>query len=115
MFKELGIADLSLSNRKTQLLHATFILESKITPDLTTKETQPEPRKSPEGLRRKEKKKETKSWKDRKTKKERSKRTTEKGREKGKGKVIAKGRRLRKLFEKIILLKLPRPKYPGES
>jgi hypothetical protein len=65
------VADLSLSNRKTQLLHATFILESKITPDLTTKETQPETRKSPEGLRRKEKKKETKSWKDRKTKKER--------------------------------------------
>ncbi len=73
---ELPIAGVSLSNPQTQLLHATFILEKNITPNLATKETQPETRKSREDL--KGRKKERKEKESEKTTEERNEREKEK-------------------------------------
>jgi hypothetical protein len=63
---ELPIAGVSLSNPQTQLLHATFILEKSITPNLATKETQPETRKSQRGLKGRKKERKGKRRKKRK-------------------------------------------------
>ncbi len=78
-----NIAEISLSIPETRLLHATFILKENKTPNLATKETVPETRKSQEGSGIKEKERKENGKAGKLWRKESEKQTKDKN---GKGK-----------------------------